>query len=139
MSLELVTLNETEKKIFFQIICYTVQIIKCVDFTCSVPNLNSNLKIVVMCQTPIYLTSNKLERVNLLVIEIQLPIFGFERSNIQPNRAFTRFTKMLIEQNRTSIFQTLNKLKRVHLWIMELKHPTFCLKQSNIKVVKYPF
>ena len=47
MSLELVTLNETEKKIFFQIICYMLQIIKCVDFTLQFPKSRySNLKIV---------------------------------------------------------------------------------------------
>ena len=26
-------------------------------------------------------------------------------SNIEPNRAFTRFTKLLVEQTRTSIFE----------------------------------
>ena len=41
----------------------------------------STLYQLVMGQTPIYLTSNKLECVNLLVIEIQHPIFGFEQSN----------------------------------------------------------
>ena len=39
--------------------------------------------------------------VHLLVIELERPIFAFERSNIEPNRSFTRFTKLLIEQTQT--------------------------------------
>ena len=31
------------------------------------------------------------------MIEIKHPIFGFEQMNIEPNRIFTRFTKLLIE------------------------------------------
>ena len=33
--------------------------------------------------------SNKLDRVHLLVIELKHPIFGFKRTNIEPNKAFT--------------------------------------------------
>ena len=46
-------------------------------------------------------------------------------SNFKPNRAFTRFSKLLIEQNRTSVFQTLNELEHVHLLVIELEHPIF--------------
>ena len=41
-----------------------------------------------------------------------------QTSNIKPNRAFTRFTKLLIEQTRTS-----NGLKRVHLLVIEQFYP----------------
>ena len=41
-------------------------------------------------------TLNKLERVHLLVIELKHTNFGFEQTNIAPNMAFTRFTKLLI-------------------------------------------
>ena len=34
-------------------------------------------------RTRIFRTSNELERVHLLVIELEHPIFGFERSNIE--------------------------------------------------------
>ena len=37
----------------------------------------------VMGRTPFYRTSNKLERVHLLVIELEHLIFGFERTNIE--------------------------------------------------------
>ena len=46
-------------------------------------------------------TPNELEHVHLLVIELEHPIFGFERTDIEPNRAFTRFTKLLIERVST--------------------------------------
>ena len=67
-------------------------------------------KCVVICPTPCYRTNsninfrtlNQLKCVHKLVIEIKHPIFGFERSNIEPNRAFTRFTKLLIELTRTN-------------------------------------
>ena len=35
-----------------------------------------------MGQTPFYRTSNELEHVHLLMIELEHPIFSFERSNI---------------------------------------------------------
>ena len=78
-------------------------------------------------------TLNKLERVHLLVIELKHPNFGFERINIEPNMAFTRFTKLLIKQTRTSFFQTLNELKCVHLLVIKLKHPIFVFEWSNIE------
>ena len=69
-------------------------------------------------------TSNQLEQVHLLVIELEHPILGFNdrTSNIEPNWAFTRFTEFLIEQTRTSFFQTLKKLEHVHLLVIKLKH-----------------
>ena len=69
----------------------------------------------------------------LLVIELKHTIFGFEQTNIKPNRAFTWFTKLLIEHTRTSFFQTLNELKHVHLFMIELEHPIFGLQRTNIE------
>ena len=54
-------------------------------------------------------------------------------SNIEPNRAFARFTKLLIELTRTSFFRTSNKLERVHLLVIEFEHPIFGFERSNIK------
>ena len=53
-------------------------------------------------------SNSNIERVHLLVIELEHPIFGFERTNIEPNKAFTKFTKLLIELTRTSFFQISN-------------------------------
>ena len=55
-------------------------------------------------------------------------------SNSKPNRAFTRFTKLLIELTRTSIFPTLNELERVHLMVIKLQHPILGFKRSNIEL-----
>ena len=41
-------------------------------------------------------------------------------SNFKPNRAFTRFTKLLIELTRTSFFRTSIKLESVHILVIEL-------------------
>ena len=46
-------------------------------------------------------TSNELECVHLLVIELEHPIFCFKQTNIETNRAFTRFTKLVIKLTRT--------------------------------------
>ena len=98
---------------------------------------------IVMGRTPFYRTSNELkhhfsnielERVHLLVIELEHPIFGFERSNIEPNRAFTRFTNLLFELTRTSLFRTSNELERVHLLVIELEHPIFGFERSYIQI-----
>ena len=62
----------------------------------------------------IFRTLNELECVHHLVIELKHPIFGFERSNFEPNRAFTIFAKLPIELARTSFFRTLNELEHVH-------------------------
>ena len=55
-------------------------------------------------------------------------------SNFEPNRAFTRFTKLLIELTRTSFFRTSNELERVHLLIIELEHPIFGFEWSNMEL-----
>ena len=77
-------------------------------------------------RTPFYRTSHELKHhfsniqqtwtcSSILVIEH--PIFSFERTNIniKHNRAFTWFTKLLIELTRTSTFLTSNELEHVHL------------------------
>ena len=66
----------------------------------------------------IFRTSDELKNVHLLVIELEHPIFGFER-------AFNRFTELLKQQTRTLVFCTSNKLERVHLLVIELKHLIF--------------
>ena len=103
-------------------------------------------KYVVMGRTPFYRTSNKLEHhfqtlnklkcVHLLGIELKHPIFGFERTNIEPNKAFTKFTKLLIELTRTSFFQISNELERVHLLEIELKHPIFAFEHRTSNIVR---
>ena len=55
-------------------------------------------------------------------------------SNFEPNWAFTRFTKLLIEQTRTSFFRTLDEFELVHLWVIELEHPLFCFERLNIEL-----
>ena len=55
-------------------------------------------------------------------------------SNFEPNRAFTKFSKLLIEQNQTSVFQTLKELRLVHLLVIELEHPIFGFERSNIEL-----
>ena len=55
-------------------------------------------------------------------------------SNFAPNRAFTRFTKVLFELTRTSLFRTSNELERVHLLVIELEHPIFGFERSNIEL-----
>ena len=86
-----------------------------------------------MSRTPFYRTSNELERVHLLVIELERPIFGFELTNIEPNRAFTRFTKLFFELTPTSLFRTSNEPEHVHLMAIELEHPIFGFQQSNFE------
>ena len=63
---------------------------------------------------------NELKHIHLLVIELEHPIFGFERTNIEPNKAFTRFTKLFIQLTRTSFFQTSNEFQHVHLLVVKL-------------------
>ena len=48
----------------------------------------------------------KRTQIHLLLIELEDPIFDFEQTNIEPNRAFTRITKLLIELTQTSFFRT---------------------------------
>ena len=53
--------------------------------------------LIELTQTSFFRTSNELERVHLMVIELEHPILGFEQTNIEPNRAFSRFPKLLME------------------------------------------
>ena len=86
-----------------------------------------------MCQTPFYQTSNQLED-HFLNIEqtrtcssigdrTRTSYHWLRTSNFEAHRAFTRFTKLLIELTRKSFFRTSNELERVHLLIIELEHP----------------
>ena len=97
---------------------------------------------VVMSRTPFYRTSNKLEH-HLSNIEQtrRCSSIGYlflasndRTSNFEPNRAFTRFSKLLIEQYRTSVFRTLNELERVHLMVIELEHPIFGFERLDIEL-----
>ena len=59
-----------------------------------------------MGRTPFHRTNSNInfliiEHGHLLVIELKHPIFGFKQTNIEPNKAFTRFTKLLIELTQT--------------------------------------
>ena len=67
-------------------------------------------------------------------MELKHAIFGFEPSNIEPNRAITRFTKLHIKQTQTSFFPTLNKLEGIHLLVIKLQHPNFAFERSNIEL-----
>ena len=60
-------------------------------------------KLVVMCQTPFFQ-----HQMNSNMFIYRWSNTQFLASNIEPNRAFTRFPKLLIELTRTSFFQTLN-------------------------------
>ena len=95
-----------------------------------------------MEKTPFYQTSNELEfhfsnieqlKCFLLLVMEHL-IFAIKQTNIEPNRAFTRFPKLLIELTRTSIFRTSNKLEHVYLLAIKLKHPIFGFERSNIEL-----
>ena len=78
-------------------------------------------------------TFNELEHVHHLKIELRDLIFGFNQMNIEPNRAFTRFTKLLIELTWISFFRTSNKLESLHLLVIEFEHHIFGFQRSNIK------
>ena len=80
-------------------------------------------------------TSNELERVHILVIKLKHPIFAFKRINIEPNRAFTRFTELLIAWTDSNIvLQMSNERERVHLLLIQLKHPIFGYEWWNIEL-----
>ena len=97
-----------------------------------------------MGRTPFYRTSIELEHhfsniertrtCSSIGDRTRTPFFGFERTNIEPNRAFTKFTELLIELTRTSFFRTSNELERVHLMVIELEHPIFGFERSNIEL-----
>ena len=54
--------------------------------------------------------------------------------NFEPNRAFTKFTKLLFELTQTSIFLTSNEIERVHLLVIELQHHIFDFERLNIEL-----
>ena len=60
--------------------------------------------------------------------------FGFEQTNVEHNKGFTRFTKLLIELTLTWFLWTLNKLERFYLLVIKLKHPIFGFQWSNIEL-----
>ena len=60
-----------------------------------------------------------------------LLVLNKRTSNIERNRAFTRFSKLLIEQARTSFFRTLNELEPVHILVIERKQPIFGIERLN--------
>ena len=70
---------------------------------------------------------------NTILLNINRTRTSFFESNIEPNRAFTKFTKLIIELTRTSFFRTSNEFKRVHLLEIELGHPIFAFERSNIE------
>ena len=57
-------------------------------------------------------------------------------SNFEPNRAFTRFTKLHIELTRTSFFRTSKELEHVHLLVIELEHPIFGMEHRTSNIVR---
>ena len=64
-------------------------------------------KRLVMGRILFHRTLNELERVHLLVIEIEHLNFGLEWTDIKHRtlKAFTRFIKLFIDQTRTSFFE----------------------------------
>ena len=60
-----------------------------------------------MGRTPFYRTSNELECVHLLMIELKHLDFGFEGTFIKhtTQKAFAKFTKSFIEQTQTLFFE----------------------------------
>ena len=97
--------------------------------------------LVVMGLTPFYRTSIELEHhfsniertrtCSFVDDRTRTPYFWL-RTNFEPNRAFTIFTKLLIELTRTAFFRTLNELERVHLLVIELKHLNFGFERMDI-------
>ena len=55
-------------------------------------------------------------------------------SNIEPNRDFTIFTKLLIEQTRTSVFENQMNSNMFSFLLIELEHPIFGFEWSNIEL-----
>ena len=92
----------------------------------------------------IFQTLNELERVDLLVTELKHHIFGLERSNIElrtSNRAFTRFTKLLIEQTRTDSNTVFSNMEQIRMcqsfsnrtrtpYLLTLNNPTLNFEHS---------
>ena len=78
----------------------------------------------------------KLERVDILMIELEHLNFGFEGMDIehQTIKARTRITKLFIEWSQTTYFGTSNGLERVHLLVIKLEHPIVGFEQLNIQL-----
>ena len=59
---------------------------------------------ILMRQTPFYRSSNKIKRVDLLMIELEHLNSGFEPMDIEQQtiKALTKFTKIFIERTQTS-------------------------------------
>ena len=81
----------------------------------------------------IFWTSNEHQHVRQLLMKLKHPIFGFERTDIEHNKTFNRFTKLLIE-HRPLFLQTSNGFDFVFHLVIELKHPIFGFEQSNIEL-----
>ena len=84
-----------------------------------------------MGQKQFYRTSHKLEhhflnikQTLLLVFKLEHPIFGFERLNIElePNRAFTRFTKKLLIELTKTCSSIGNSTRTPHFWLRMIVH-----------------
>ena len=96
-----------------------------------------------MCRTPFYRTSNKLKHQfsnnsNMFIYwwsnSNTIILASNDRtSNLKPNRAFTRFTKLLTELTQTSFYRTSNEHKLVHLLAIKLRHPIFGCERSNFE------
>ena len=54
--------------------------------------------------------------------------------NIELNKAFTRYIKLLIELTQRSFLRTSNEPKHVHLIVIKLEHAIFGFKRSNIEL-----
>ena len=70
----------------------------------------------------IVLTLNELEPVYLLVVQLEHLFLASneQTSNIEPNRDFTIFTKLLIEQTRTSVFENQMNSNMFSFLLIEL-------------------
>ena len=98
----------------------------------------------------IYRTSNKLEQNRTSFfkhrINSNMFIYMWLKSNIlflasndwtlnfEPNKAFTRFTKLLIKLTWTLFFWTSNELEHIHLLVIKLEHPIFGFERLDIEI-----
>ena len=72
----------------------------------------------------IFLTSNEFEH----------PIFDLEQSNFEPNRAFTRFTKLLIKlSNSNIIFTNIERTRTSSSIGNRTRTPYFCLRTIELQ------
>ena len=116
-----------------------------------VENVNQiHLKLIVMCQTPFYRTSNELKHhfsniertrtCSSIGDQTRTPYFFIlndRTSNFEPNRTFTRFTNLQncsLNRLEHHFFEHLTKSNVCHLLAIELKHPNFGFDRSNIEL-----